>query len=239
LTLVGLDTATGEGSVALLSDGRISERDVDLRGEGLHPAWERILRENGVAPAQVEAVCVSVGPGSFTGVRIGVAACQGFCFATGARAVPVGTLEALAVAAAESEWGLSGTLVLPSLDARRGEVYAALYRVEGGGSLPKRLWGPEPIQPAVLSEKLAALLPGGEKVDGAILCGGGAEHLAALFPEDAGWARPSGLARARAGMVCRAALRKLDAARSPEELQPVYLRKSDAEIHREERLSRD
>jgi tRNA threonylcarbamoyladenosine biosynthesis protein TsaB len=236
--LIALETATREGSVALWNEGRLVERDVDLRGEGVLAGLERLLREHRVAPAEIGAVAVSVGPGSFTGVRIGVAAAQGFCFATGASAVPVGTLESLALSAVESDWGLPGTLVLPSLDARRDEVYAALYRIGAPGSWPERLWGPEPIHPRVLAEKLAQVLPQGGDVGAAVLCGGGADQLSALFPEASGWAKPSGLARARASMIARAALRKLDTAQRPEELEPVYLRKSDAEINREKRLSR-
>jgi tRNA threonylcarbamoyladenosine biosynthesis protein TsaB len=234
VTLVALETATAAGSVALLSGGHVVEREFDPRGEGAVAALARLFAETGVQPAQVGAFGVSIGPGSFTGIRIGVSAAQGFCRATKAVAVPVGTLEGLAAAGRDSDWGVPGTLLLPSVDARRGEVYAALYRVADSGPEAQRLWGPEAVSCAELARRLAEM-PAPEPGAEGVLLGDGAALLAPLFPP--GWAQPGALARPHAGAVARLAARKLAAGESvaPEQLVPVYVRKSDAESRRERR----
>jgi tRNA threonylcarbamoyladenosine biosynthesis protein TsaB len=235
--LVAFETATAAGSVALWHDGRIARADADLRGDGVLPALDRLLRREGVAARSVEAAAASVGPGSFTGVRIGVAAAQGFCLGGGARAVAVGTLEALAEAALETEWGVEGTLLLPSVDARRGEVYASLYRIGAKGEPPVRLWGPEPVSLTAFARRFAELTPSGAEKPG-VLQGDGAALLLPMLPAESGWMAPARFARADAAAVVRVAARRVALGQTldPEALQPVYLRKSDAEIHREERL---
>jgi tRNA threonylcarbamoyladenosine biosynthesis protein TsaB len=236
--ILALETATREGSVALLEDGRALERDADLRGRGVVAAVAELLARAGCRPEAVAAVAVSVGPGSFTGVRIGVAAAQGFCRATGAAAVAVGTLDALAAAARGTEWGVAGTRLLASVDARRGEVYAALYRAVGPESrAPHPEWGPEAVSCAALAERLAGMAPPDGRTPG-VLVGDGAALLRPLFPPGADWAAPACLARPSAAAVARVAAERMEAgdAVRADRLEPVYLRKSDAEIRREERL---
>lgn len=236
MRLVALEVATPLASVAFLDDDHLVERDFDPRGEGAVAALGRLLAAEGVRPADVDAFAVSVGPGSFTGIRIGVSAAQGFCWATPAKAIAVGTLEGLAGAGRDSDWGLPGTLLLPSVDARRGEVYAALYRVPDEGWEPTPLWGPDALSCESLARRLAEtpFAPGSPE---GVLLGDGAALLAPLFPT--GWAAPAVLARPRAGAIARVAARKLARGESvaPEGLAPVYVRKSDAEIRRESRTA--
>jgi tRNA threonylcarbamoyladenosine biosynthesis protein TsaB len=111
--VLGLETATGIGSVALLVGDRLVERDFDPRGQGAVAALHHLLTEERVLPGEIEGFGVSIGPGSFTGIRIGVSVAQGFCRATSARAVPIGTLEGLAFAGRESDWGVPGMVLLP------------------------------------------------------------------------------------------------------------------------------
>jgi tRNA threonylcarbamoyladenosine biosynthesis protein TsaB len=233
--ILALETATPSGSVALLDGDSVLERTFDPRGAGTIVTMGEVLAEAGCTPGQVDAVAASVGPGSFTGVRIGVAAAAGFCRATGARAVPVGTLEGIAWAARESDWGVPETWILASVDARRGEVYAALYRVSD--RVPVRKWGPEAISCAELATRFAGSAAD-VKVEQGVLAGDGAALLAELFPDDAGWASPIVLSKPRAGAVARAAKRILEEGGGvpPEQLLPVYLRKSDAEVVRETRI---
>ena len=237
--IVALEMSTAHGSVALMDEGVVHERDFDPRGEGAVGALARIFAEFGVQPRDLTAFAVSVGPGSFTGIRVGVSAAQAFCHATGAVAVPVGTLEGLAECGRESDWGMSGTLLLPSVDARRGEVYAALYRAGGAGTAPELLWGPEAVSCAALAERLAGMPAPSAGPEGAggegLLLGDGAPLLASLFPD--GWASPAALARTRAAAVARVAARKLAAGGSvaPVDLVPVYVRKPDAESRDERR----
>jgi tRNA A37 threonylcarbamoyladenosine modification protein TsaB len=156
----------------------------------------------------------------------------------GLSVVPVGTLEALAAACLEEGQATEGTLLLPSVDARRGEVYAALYRVSESAEISSPVWGPEPISCGVLVEKLAGAIPAEATVERGILCGDGAVLLEPLFPAQAGWLAPPALAVSRAAAVARAAQRKLSLGGTfrPDDLEPVYLRKSDAEIARRRRL---
>jgi tRNA threonylcarbamoyladenosine biosynthesis protein TsaB len=147
--ILGLDTATPATAVAVLPAGG---EPVELRHEPapgerpghaaqLLPLARRALEALGATFADVRRIGVGVGPGTFTGLRIGVATARGLAQATGAELAAVSTLEALAAAAA------SDRAVLAVLDARRGEAYAAAFR-DG-----ERLLAPVAIAP----EGLAAL----------------------------------------------------------------------------------
>jgi tRNA threonylcarbamoyladenosine biosynthesis protein TsaB len=234
--VLGIETAGAAGSVALLDGERIVERAIESR-EGVVAALHRLLEAEGVRAPELDGVAVSTGPGSFTGIRLGVAAAQGLCLATGVPALPVGTLEGLAWLCAASDWGLEGTLCLASLDARRAEVYAALYRVAPPLRPPELLWGPEPVSLSRLATTFARVLPGGTAVEAGVLCGDGAGQIRGLFRGDSGWAEPTTLAHPRASAIVRAGAERLERGetRTPDELEPIYLRKSDAEIAREKR----
>ena len=236
MRILALETATGIGSVALRDGDRTVERDFDPRGQGAVAALHHLLTEEKVRPGEIDAFAVSIGPGSFTGIRIGVSVAQGFCRATTARAVPVGTLEGLAWAGHESDWGVPGMVLLPSVDARRGEVYAAVYRARGSGRDPARLWGPEVVSCAELAERLVGL--SADDTEG-VLLGDGGGLLAPLLPGR--WAAPAALARPRAGVIARVAAAKLTAGEwvPPDRLVPEYVRKSDAESRRERRPATD
>jgi len=235
VSILAIETATRHGSVALLDGREVVEHEFDPRGDGVVTAMGRVLAEAGLRAADVGAVAVSVGPGSFTGVRIGVSAAQGFCRGTGAPAVPVGTLEGLAWAGRASDWGLNDVWILASVDARRGEVYAALYRI--ADEVPGCRWGPEAISCPELAKRFVQDARD-VRVEQGVLVGDGAALLAPLFPDEAGWAAPAALARPRASAVARAAERIIENGGGvpPAQLAPVYLRKSDAEIRREERI---
>ncbi|MEZ5064413.1 MAG: tRNA (adenosine(37)-N6)-threonylcarbamoyltransferase complex dimerization subunit type 1 TsaB [bacterium] len=239
--ILALDTTTRDGSVALATGGRVFERRFDPRGDGAVAALADLLAEHGVSPGEIEAVGVAVGPGSFTGVRIGVSAAQGFCRALSIPAVPVGTLDGLAALARESDWGVPGTLILASVDARRAEVYAALYRVPEDGGDTARLWGPEAISCLSLAERFARTRPEDRSVAQGVLVGDGAALLAPLFPEESGWEAPERLRHTSAAAVARAAERRLRSGGgvAAADLDPVYLRKSDAEVRREGRDSHE
>lgn len=236
MRIVAVETATLTGSVALLDGESMHERDFDPRGEGAVGALGRLFAEFRVRPDSVDAFAISVGPGSFTGIRVGVAAVLGLCRATGKAAVAVGTLEGLAECGRDSDWGLPGTLLLPSVDARRGEVYAAVYRAGPAGAAPELLWGPEAVSCAALAAQLAGMPAEGAGGEG-LLLGDGAALLAPLFP--AGWAHPAALSRTRAAAVARVAARKFAAGETVElaHLVPVYVRKPDAESRHERRAS--
>jgi len=125
------DTSGGVASCALAEEGKIIA-EINLRtglthSEKLLPAMEAALRLADWTFQDLEALGIVAGPGSFTGLRIGAATVKGLAFALDLPVVPVGTLETLA-------WNLPGFkgIVVPMLDARRGEVYAAAYRWTNG-----------------------------------------------------------------------------------------------------------
>lgn len=131
LTL-GLDTSTVRGSVALGRDGVIlGERTLSVRAthsETVLPAIDELLSEAGLAGADLDAVVVGAGPGSFTGVRIAAALARGICFPLGTGLLAYSSLAAIAMEAAAD-----GGRVCALLDARKDQVYAAGY--ECGESL--------------------------------------------------------------------------------------------------------
>ena len=124
--LLGLDTSGGPVSVGLMDTALRAERTLHVgltHSETLMPMVEGLLQDANTTLSHVEGVAVAVGPGSFTGLRIGIAAVKALAWAAGKPLIPVGTLPGLAAQA----WAFDG-LVAPVMDARRGQVYTAVYR---------------------------------------------------------------------------------------------------------------
>ncbi len=132
--LLALNTATESCSVALACDGEVRQlRDDSPRSHARQvlPMVDKLLAASGIVPGQLDALTFSAGPGSFTGLRIGFGVIQGLAYGLGLPVVPVSTLEAMALAGAQSLAIRQGT-VLPALDARMGELYWGLYHIDGG-----------------------------------------------------------------------------------------------------------
>lgn len=134
--VLGLETSSNSGGAALLSSdglvGSVCFHTKTLYSQRVLPGLEWLLAQTGRTTGEIDVVGVSVGPGSFTGLRIGLSVAKALAYASGAAMVGVGTLEALAVRAA----GGADALVCPLLDARHGQVYAAVYQVSWSGGLP-------------------------------------------------------------------------------------------------------
>jgi tRNA threonylcarbamoyladenosine biosynthesis protein TsaB len=137
MLLLSLETSSPICAVALhhLTDGRLLGQS-ELRLEKSHSTHLTVLIEQlvgnaGYALADLGAVAVSDGPGSYTGLRIGAAAAKGLCFALDIPLLAVGTLPALAHQVAARTPRADTYLYVPMLDARRQEVYTALYRADG------------------------------------------------------------------------------------------------------------
>jgi tRNA threonylcarbamoyladenosine biosynthesis protein TsaB len=179
---------------------------------------ERVLGDAGVALEDVEGIAVSIGPGSFTGLRIGLALAKGFAFAGALPLVGVPTLEALAwVAAAAPE-----TTVCAALDARKREVYAALFTATADG--PRRLTPDLALTPAALAARLprpCTLVGDAGEVYGDVL--GAHAHLL-----------PFATHHPRGGVIARLGAARLAAGEgaNPGALEPVYVRPPDAELPR-------
>lgn len=133
-----IDTGTATCSVALAVDGRMAGIR-ESRGDRDHARnvavyAEEIMREHCIEPGELSAVAVAQGPGSYTGLRIGVSFAKGMCYSLGIPLIAVDSLESLArVAAGDYEAGLfkaadwDNTLLCPMIDARRMEVYAEVF----------------------------------------------------------------------------------------------------------------
>lgn len=126
-SILNIETATKNCSVSLAKNGKIiSIKELNngnySHAEVLHPFIEAILKEAKISSSEIDAVAVSKGPGSYTGLRIGVSAAKGLCFAFEKPLISIETLTSLAHSISIDE----GTIV-PMLDARRMEVYAAVY----------------------------------------------------------------------------------------------------------------
>lgn len=140
-TILGIDTASGDGSVALARDGVSLASEPLYPGEhssGLSRASERLLLANRLTLGDIAAVAVSRGPGSFTGLRIGLAWSKGVCFG---RSMPLVLVSAHEAAAHAHRAG--GSVIATMIPGGRGWVDAALWR---GGERAVLLWGPEPIE---------------------------------------------------------------------------------------------
>jgi tRNA threonylcarbamoyladenosine biosynthesis protein TsaB len=221
---LGVDTSTPVNTVALCDDGRILvETAVDCgraHAERLMATVDWVLAEAGTDMDGIGMLAVSVGPGSFTGLRIGVAAWKGLALARGIPLVGVPTLDALTRIGAFHD-----TAVCPMLDAKMNEVFAALYRFSPKG---REKLTEDCVVPA--SEMLA------RAPEDTIFLGDGAD----LYRDAILAARPNatilggGFRSPRASAVCieAEAMVKAGCATSAAAVKPVYLRMSQPEVLR-------
>jgi len=134
--VLGLDTSTSIASLALIAGGRVAgslQRPATSHGAALPGAVDELLRAANVSIGEVGAIAVGTGPGSFTGLRIGLSYAKGIAMASGCALLGVPGFDAMALSALERDNAEAGRLVCVVVDARKGEVYAALYRVVADG----------------------------------------------------------------------------------------------------------
>ena len=131
MIVLGIETSAARGGVALARDGRpLAGRTFEkglVHGREVAPAIELALEEAGISLKQIDVIAVDVGPGSYTGVRVGVATAKTLAWALEARLAAVVSLDALAEAAKDL-----GPSIVPVLDARRNQLYTAAYRSDAG-----------------------------------------------------------------------------------------------------------
>ena len=227
LTLA-FESSAKAASVALCEDGRLISQVIQCSGlthsRTLLPMAEDLLKNAEMEMKQIDCFAVAQGPGSFTGIRIGIATVKGLAWAADKPCIGVSTLAAMA-------WnGVgAGGLICAVMDARRSEVYNALFRIEDGR--PVRLCPDRAISLSALTEELR------ERGEAPFLVGDGTELASAFFreqhldhrvpPENVRWQNAWGVAMEAAGKkLC-----------TSQELLPVYLRLSQAERERQARLS--
>ena len=168
MNVLALDTATAACSVALWSDGAVLAQRFSTMARGhaeaLMPMVEAVMAEAGLAFADLDLVATTVGPGTFTGLRVGLAAARGLALAAGLPIVGVTTLEALAHGTAPEQ--RRGRALAAALDARRGEVYLQAFDA-----------GLAPLAPPAVVAPADAVLPAGPVA----LVGDGAPLVAAAL----------------------------------------------------------
>lgn len=229
MLILALESSAKAASAALCRDGELIAQSFQRSGlthsRTLLPMAEDLLRNTETSKERIDAVAVACGPGSFTGLRIGVSAAKGLCWGLDIPAVGVSTLEAMAFLAA----GVGeDTVVCPVMDARRSQVYNALFEFREGR--PVRLCPDRAISAGELSRELAGMarpvwvLGDGWRIADEALSGLGTEHVVA----------PELIRYQNAFGVALASMDKTPA--GAEELLPVYLRLSQAERERQERM---
>lgn len=229
MLIMAFESSAKAASVALVQDGRLVSQYSQCSGlthsRTLLPMAEDMLKNAELSLKNVDMYAVAHGPGSFTGIRIGVSTVKGLAWASDKPCVGVSTLEAMA-------WhGLSaGGYICPVMDARRNQVYNALFKIEKGR--PIRLTDDRPIGLAELSVELREL---GAPV---LLVGDGAEISARWFDKEgiAYTMAPENLVWQSAWGVAMAAQDKTPG--SCDELLPVYLRLSQAEREKLEKMGK-
>jgi len=249
VTLLAIETATDLVGAALLrDDGGLVERSHQggrAHAELLAPSIEEVCAVSGCALADVDALAVDVGPGLFTGLRVGVATAKALGQALGLGVIGVTSLDILAAAALALTGPDRARWVVAVVDARRGEVFAAAYAVGGGDPgdpadpAPARIDPGGPLGPEALAELLGPLTTGGPVVavgDGAVRY---AAVLGACAGLDLGFA--ARIAAPPPSCLARLASRRLSEGEqplAPADVVPEYRRHADARINWEVRAPR-
>ncbi len=249
-----VESATDTAAVALADESGPIGSVVSARGrrhtETIAPAIQTLCRRVGVALGDLDALGVDVGPGLFTGLRVGVGTVKALSFALDLPVVTATSLEVLAHAVAGSG-AADGRLLVPVVDARRSEVFSARFRVEGTTVVParptpgpleaERLWRPEELAAdlARLSDRPEPPDPQ-DRRDGPLLIGDGALRYATLFGPLAGvtlagplYAAPPVAALADLCVARAAAGLTADG----DDVMPRYLRQADATINWGQRVA--
>lgn len=221
LRILALETSGTSGSLALLDDfdlvGDLRLDPAQRSAKLLAPGIQQLLESTGWRPEQIELVAVAVGPGSFTGLRVGVTTAKTFSYAVGAEVLGINTLEVIAAQAVDAA---HGNRIAAAIDAQRGDVYAATFHTTSGLNLDTV----EPMAIRQASDWIAGLAKG-TFVTGPAL----EKHLPQLPPETAAASRE--LWFPQASTVGRLAAAKYAAGQRDDvwRLAPLYLRPSAAE----------
>ncbi|GAB4304577.1 MAG: hypothetical protein Kow0090_20200 [Myxococcota bacterium] len=150
--IFAIETAVLSSSLAIaVSEDEVAEISFPcdiMPASGILPFFSELLEKSSLTPNDIETVVVDVGPGSFTGIRVGLAFAKGFCYGRGLGILPLVSLEAVAY-----RQGRGGEIVCVALDARQEELYFAAYLHKGVGVLPQELSPPLLIGSGELSER--------------------------------------------------------------------------------------
>ena len=225
MKVLGVDTSTSCGSLGIIDDDAVVAEYALLRDEThstrLVPAIQALLKEARLDLNKIDGMAVSLGPGSFTGLRVGLSAVKGLALAAERSVVGIPTLDALA-----SNLPFTPYVICPLVDARKGEVYTALYK-DGEGGRVEQLTPYQVVAPLDLLEKLP--------LQETIFLGDGVEVYGELikerFGEKALFAPPH-LRFLRGSTVAEIGLQRFKKGETDDisSMVPIYVRPSDAEI---------
>jgi tRNA threonylcarbamoyladenosine biosynthesis protein TsaB len=223
MIILAVDTTTFAGSVALLENTKLlAEVNIDspsTYSERLLPAVEFILKTNGMNIKDMDGFALAAGPGSFTGIRIGLSTVKSFSYASGKPVAAVSTLKALA-------WKLrhpQNHLLCPLLDAKKGEIYAALFESRGGKLkeiVPQGAYSPDRFFTLLPSNRIIFFTGNG--------IGTYKDKIFQYFKDKARFSHRSPFIAFEIGLLGSELLRKKKGV-SAQELKPIYFRKSQAE----------
>ena len=225
MNILALDTTSAFSSIAVLRDGDIvleyNFTSEDNLSAMLIPSMEFILKSVSLKLEEIDLFGIGIGPGLFTGIRVGLATLKGILFPKPKPLVPVITLKALAC-----KFSASPRTIVPLIDARRDEVYLAGYRFDNGQCV--ELLEPSLIKVSQLAEKLANLKQ-------LLFVGSGAENhrdvLKKNFPEAPLYYRSFFLA-SEIGKIAFASFQSGQYIIDLQQLLPLYIRRPDAEAGR-------
>ncbi len=233
MTILAFDTATPATTVALSGVGNVvfTARHDPQPGERpghatqLLPLVVRVMDRAGIGWDGVDRIAVGVGPGTFTGLRIGIATARALARARSVPLIGISTLQSLALARPDPDVVPAGLDdVLAVLDARRGEVFAAGWRMAEAGEFNNALLPPRALAPEALADLVTPLGPATLAIgDGAIAFREVLERSGSFIPE-----ADSPLHKVTATNHCRLADHLEEGV--PDEVRPDYLRAPDAEI---------
>jgi len=223
MRILAVDTTTPSGSIAVLEERRllaeISVDSVSTHSARLLSAINLILGALHLGIQDIDGFAVTPGPGSFTGIRIGLSTVKSFAFASGKPVAPVSSLQALAWKLRDSE----ERLVAPMLDAKKGEIYASLFEIQSGTLgeiIPQGAYSPD---------RFISLLPAQRLV---LFIGNGVELCRAMILDrlkaEARFSTRSLFIAQEVGLLGYEIL-KAKKGISSTELEPLYFRKSQAE----------
>jgi tRNA threonylcarbamoyladenosine biosynthesis protein TsaB len=232
MVVLALETVTPPGSVAVWRDGTCMSRLIAGAparvGDGIMPhavslpgAWTRALADARLHIDDVDRLAVVSGPGSFTGVRIGMASVQGLALTRGWSVIAVPTLDAIAELWRTCHTGAPARVVIACLDGLRGEIFVRTFHFDGAAMDPQG-------DPRVLTPDLLTWTPFGAGVS---LVGSGAVKYGHVFRSRA--EDISDLPEPIAAGAARLAARGVGAQVAPHALRPLYVRRPDVELARE------
>lgn len=234
MKVLAIDCSAKSVSAAIAENGRlIAEGFLNIKlthSETLMPIIEQILSNTRLTLADIDAFAVTAGPGSFTGIRIGISAVKGMAFAEQKPVFVFSTLEAMALSLANSKF-FTG-IVCGLMDARRNQFYNALFKVENGKI--SRLTKDRTVEAEYLKGELKEFnIP-------VILMGDGAELFYSLSQNDQTFslANETNKVQRAAGIAIKASYDEDLTPVTPDALQAIYLRKSQAEREREEKFNK-